>query len=230
MIIIENKKKSFNNLINKYPNAVIIDITSKGDEPFIKFSPFYPHGNIPIPFSKNEYAMTVEGIWQGLKVFENHDIDTSKFYIKDMINIKRSERKYGRVKGHRKGIYSNILLDYKTARKEIYLKSYAWVLDNLLIDVVDKLKCIASKNDLILLDYATNLDIDNLSKPLSHAGLVKRYIEKKYPELKDNTFEKPAKESKKEVKKTNKGKRKKKASIKRKKSNNIMNQEQLKLF
>ncbi|HET9503099.1 MAG TPA: hypothetical protein VFO93_06140, partial [Hymenobacter sp.] len=37
-------------------------------------------------------------------------------------------------------------------------------------------------------DFDTNSDIDNPSKPLSHAALVKRYIEKKYPELATLTF------------------------------------------
>ena len=39
-----------------------------------------------------------------------------------------------------------------------------------------------------MLDFDTNGDIDNPAKPLSHAALVKRYIEKKYPELATLTF------------------------------------------
>ena len=191
MIIVENKKKSIDRLINNYPNSEIIDITSKGQEPFVKFSPFYPHGNIPIPYSEGYYATTVEGIWQGLKVFENSDMDEEKFHIIDMINIKRSERKFGKVLGHRKGIFSKDMLDYKTARKDIYIKTYEWVLENLLTEQINDLRQKALKNDLILLDYTTNLDINDLSKPLSHAGLVKSYLELKFPELKENKFTEP---------------------------------------
>lgn len=237
MIIVENKKKSLKNLTKKYPEAEIIDITSKANEPYVRFSPFYPHGNIPIPYSEGQFAMTVEGIWQGLKVFQNYDIDKSKFYIGDMLNIKRTERKYGRVLGHRKGLFSNELMNYRDARKYIYLRTYAWVLDNLLGEQIDKLKEIASKKDLILLDYNINLDIDNLSKPLSHAGLVKRYLEKKYPELMEAKFILPEKKKAKAIK-TKKVKEenpkepetKRKTSKKRKKKNEDINSEQMVLF
>ena len=36
---------------------------------------------------------------------------------------------------------------------------------------------IARKNDLILLDYETNLDVNNLKKPLSHASLINNKLE-----------------------------------------------------
>ena len=35
----------------------------------------------------------------------------------------------------------------------------------------------ASKKDLVFLDYNVNEDINSLKKPLSHAALVKAYIE-----------------------------------------------------
>lgn len=34
---------------------------------------------------------------------------------------------------------------------------------------------------IVLLDYETNGDIDDLSKPLSHASLVKAYCENAWP-------------------------------------------------
>ena len=49
----------------------ILDLTSKAAEPWVRFSPFYPHGDIPVPFSAGRTAQSVEGIWQGLKVFES---------------------------------------------------------------------------------------------------------------------------------------------------------------
>lgn len=191
MIYVENKKKSSKTLAKLYPFAEVIDVTSKGDFPFVKLSPFYPHGNIPVPFSQNHFAKSVEGIWQGLKVFELEDIDTSKFEIEDMKGIKRTVRKFGKPLGHRKGIYGQELLDYLTARKQIYLPSYAWVLQNVTIKEIDLLVEIAKKSDLILLDYETNCDIENIRKPLSHAGLVKKYIDKKYPEIATLVFSKP---------------------------------------
>jgi hypothetical protein len=33
----------------------------------------------------------------------------------------------------------------------------------------------------VLLDYETNGDVEDLSRPLSHAALVKHYLEEKWP-------------------------------------------------
>jgi len=206
MIYIENRKKKTATLLKKYPQAEIIDVSSKGDMPFVKLSPFYPHGEIPIPpyqdDTSNYFSQTVEGIWQGLKVFEYEDIDKSKFQIKNMEGIKRTVRKFGKPLGHRNGVNGKELLNYPTARKEIYLRAYAWTLENKLQEVILLLKEKALKQDLVLLDYNTNENIEDYTKPLSHAGLVKRYLFKKYPELSTLTFALPEKTKKSETKKT----------------------------
>lgn len=194
MIYIENKKKSIKTLLKNYPGALILDVTSKGEEPWVKMSPFYPHGGIPIPYSINCFAQSVEGIWQGLKVFEFEDIDRSKFEVKNMKGLKRTVRKFGKPLGHRKGVDGKELLDYLTARREIYLRAYGWLLDNKAQDVIQLLKAEAEKRDLVLLDFGTNGDLENTKQPLSHAALVKRYLEKKYPELATITFLPPTPE------------------------------------
>ncbi len=210
MIHVDSKKKSLKTLGKLYPNAKIIDVTSKGEKPWVKVSPFYPHGGIPVPHSQGSYAMSVEGIWQGLKVFETEDIDISKFEVKNMKGIKRTVRKFGKPLGHRKGVNGTELLDYVSARKQIYLVAYAWMLDNTAQDVIQLLKSEAEKNDIVLLDYDTNGEIENTNRPLSHASLVKRYLYKKYPELSDLVFElKPD-----EKKSLTKEKKKRKSSIK----------------
>lgn len=191
MIFIENKKKGAKTLAKLYPKAEVIDVTSKGKEPFVRLSPFYPHGNIPVPFSTNTFAFSVEGIWQGLKVFEQADIDTSKFEVQNMKGIKRTVRKFGKPLGHRKGIRGTEIFDYLTARKQIYLPSYAWLLQNKTTSEVDQLIQIALRQDLVLLDFETNEDIDNTKKPLSHAALIKKFIDKKYPELTEKRFTQP---------------------------------------
>ena len=209
MIYVESKKKSLKTIQKQYPNATIIDVTSKGEEPWIKVSPFYPHGEIPIPFSEGHYGVSVEGIWQGLKVFESEDIDPSKFQISSMKGIKRTVRKLGKPLGHRKGINGSELLDYLTARYKIYLTTYAWVLDNKAQQTIELLKVEAEKNDLVMLDFDTNGNLDDPRKPLSHAALVKRYLEKKYPELATLTFQKSVPQEKLKERKVKKPRAKK---------------------
>ena len=189
MIYIENKKRKLERIQAQYPGADILDITSSSELAYAKLlSPFYPHGNIPIPFTPNACAMCVEGIWQGLKVFEKCDIDTSMFANDTMKNLKRTARRFGKPLGHRKGIYGTELLNYFDARMQIYLPSYKWVLDNIprVHALIERIAERAKDHNIVFLDYNTNDDYRDLSSPLSHAGLVKLYIEGKYPSSKDD--------------------------------------------
>ena len=202
MIIIESKRKKISTLEKKYPGATIIDVTSHSGTEMVKFSPFYPHGGIPVPFSEGITSMSVEGIWQGLKVFNSVDIDMSCFRNDTMKNLKRTVRTNGPCKGHRKGVHGKELLGYLSARKLIYLPSYKWVLDHRVRHLIDQLREISEKGTLILLDYETNPDVWDASSPLSHASLIKAYIEGTYPvgeneslELEENKKEETAPET-----------------------------------
>jgi uncharacterized protein DUF6939 len=85
------------------------------------------------------------------------------------------------VLGHRAGLHGERLLTYAEARRAIYLPSYRWALDNRLQDLLAELRQCGSAGAVILLDYETNADIDDLARPLSHAGLVMRYLEGDWP-------------------------------------------------
>ncbi len=182
MIIIESKRKKPEALKEQYPDAMIIDVTSHAVDEFVMFSPFYPIGGVPVPFTEGLVAVSVEGIWQGLKVFEDADIDTSFFSKREMKNLKRTTRKYGPCLGHRKGVHGEELLGYIEARKQIYLPCYKWVLENKLKKLVTAIRIISKNKPVVLLDYNTNPDVNNPKKALSHASLIKAYIEGNYPE------------------------------------------------
>jgi hypothetical protein len=175
MIYIHNIKKSKARLSKEYDHSVVIDVSSKAELPYLKLSPFFPHGDIPVPFSNGCTSESVEGVWQGLKVFSEFDIDLKKLAVKNMTGIKRPERFYGKPLGHRKGIDGE-LIDYLEARKLIYVPCYLWMLKNKVQDLILILYQKALETDLILLDYTTNEDLEDLSKPLSHASLIKQVI------------------------------------------------------
>lgn len=182
-IIIANRRSKPENLRKKYGEDIeIIDVTSKAEEPWVRFSPFWPHGNIPVPFSDEIIGASVEGIWQALKVFESEDIDESKLHITNMKGLKRTVRRLGRVRGHRRGLQGSELLTYRDARELIYLPCYRWVLENRLRDELTQLRELNDKKTIVLLDYQTNGDLDDLKTPLSHAALIKRYLEDDWPE------------------------------------------------
>ena len=181
MIIIDSKRRKRENILKKYPDAVIADVTSQATDSLVKLSPFYPHGGIPVPFSEGYTAMCVEAIWQGLKVFESADVDVNMFANDTMKNIKRTVRRFGKPLGHRKGVNGTELLGYIEARKQIYLPAYKWVLENKVANIIERLKEASKTKTIVLLDYTTNSDIDNPKAPLSHAFLIKAYVEGLYP-------------------------------------------------
>ena len=169
------------NLRKKYPHVIIADVTSQAKDGLVKLSPFYPHGDIPVPFSEGCTAACVEGIWQGLKVFEDEDIDLSMFNNNTMKGIKRTTRKHGRVLGHRKGINGTELLGYVEAKHLIYIPTYRWMLEHKVMDIIERLRKASETKTIVLLDYNTCCDVDDATKPLSHAYLVKAYAEGIYP-------------------------------------------------
>jgi hypothetical protein len=182
MIIIESKRKKPATILKKYPNAILADVTSAAKDGLVKLSPFYPHYGIPVPFSEGYTATCVEAIWQGLKVFENSDVDVQMFQNDTMKNIKRTVRRFGKPLGHRKGVHGTELLGYIEARKQIYIPAYKWILENKVSDIIVRLRDASnSGKTIVLLDYDTNADVENAKKPLSHASLIKAYAEGTYP-------------------------------------------------
>ena len=207
MIYVANKKRKLERIQKDFPGAIVFDITSSA--PTIqgrKLSPFYPHGNIPIPGeSRGMTATCVEAIWQGLKVFEGDGIDIAMFRNDTMKNIKRTVRKNGKPLGHQYGVFSKTILNYADARRYIYVPTYRYVLDNVssVHSLVEQLAERAKTEDIVLLDYNLNPDNRDITKPLSHAELVKMYVEGRYPE-KDEDFKPYTSEELKAMKKTSK--------------------------
>jgi hypothetical protein len=181
MFIVQNRRTSLEKIQQRYGDVAIIDVTSRGTDPWVRFSPFYPHGGIPVPSSSGRISASVEGIWQGLKVFERADVDPAKFGITNMKNIKRSTRTYGNVLGHRNGTLGEELLPYIEARRVLYLPAYHWVLEHCLQDQLAELRRLEQEKTVVFLDYETNCDVDDATHPLSHAGLIKFYLEGNWP-------------------------------------------------
>ena len=182
MIIIESKRKKAATILKRYPDAILADVTSGAKDGLVKLSPFYPHGGIPVPFSEGYTATCVEAIWQGLKVFEGSDVDVSLFQNDTMKGLKRTVRRFGKPLGHRKGVNGEELLGYIEARKQIYIPTYKWVLENKVANIIERLRAASdSGKTIVLLDYDTNADVDDAKKPLSHASLIKAYAERIYP-------------------------------------------------
>jgi hypothetical protein len=156
-------------LSRDFPDALILDVTSRGTEPWIRLSPFYPHGGIPVPGHPDRTSQSVEGIWQALKVFAGEQEDFTKLDITTMKGIKRTVRRLGPPLGHR---LDGRLLGYEEARRLLYLPAYRWMLDHRAAGLVAQLRELSIHQNVVLLDYTTNGNIADLSTPLSHAALI----------------------------------------------------------
>lgn len=182
-IYVANKKSKIENIREKYPNASIFDITSTSEYEILRLlSPFYPHGNIPVPGMPDVKAACVEAVWQGLKVFEGCGVDYATLHNDTMKDIKRTVRKYGKPLGHQ---YGDKILNYADARWLIYLPTYLYMLENVpsVQHTLKRIKERLQEKDIVFLDYNTNCNVVDYSKPLSHAGLVKLYLEGNYPRI-----------------------------------------------
>lgn len=153
---------------------MVLDVTSRGEEPWVRLSPFFPHGGIPVPGHPERTSQSVEGVWQALKVFATEAEDFGKLDIAAMKGIKRTVRRLGPPLGHR---VAGRLLGYEEARREIYLPTYRWMLENRAAEVVEELRELGSRREVVLLDYTTNGDVADLSSPLSHAALVAHHVD-----------------------------------------------------
>ena len=65
MIYIVNKRRKIEGIRKQYPDSNILDVTSSSTLRYAQLlSPFFPHGDIPIPGdSRDMTAMSVESIW-----------------------------------------------------------------------------------------------------------------------------------------------------------------------
>ncbi|MFI5528381.1 DUF6939 family protein [Kitasatospora sp. NPDC051853] len=180
-IHVASRRRTPASLAAAFPGAEVVDVTSRAGEPWVRLSPFYPHGGIPVPYSEGVTSQSVEGIWQALKVFEGADVDPSKLAVTGMRGIKRTVRRYGPVLGHRTGLTGGELLPYETARRLVYLPSYRWVLEHRAADLVERLRRAGGTGDVVLLDYTTNGDVADPRTPLSHAALLRAWTEGSWP-------------------------------------------------
>jgi len=133
-------------------DATVIDVNppearSRG----IRFSPFYPHGGIPVPCSpeRRRHLARTEGLClPGMSIHPS-------LPTQPMRGLKRSTRQLGAVLGHRAGLRGDQLLTYAEARRLIYLPTYRWVLDHRLQDELAELRRLGAAQLVLLLDYET---------------------------------------------------------------------------
>lgn len=159
-----------------YPSTnLIVDFSNIEATPFNQLSIHFPWGDIPVPYSPGSMGMSLHSIWEGLKVFELCDVDTT--FIKNPLTAIRPQDEFRELLGFRRGIDGHCIFNEIEARKRIYIKIYKWILENKAYNIILGLRQFSSKRNLIFIDECTNCNLEDLSSPISTAFLVKSYIE-----------------------------------------------------
>lgn len=181
------EKRDANIMANKYPNALIIDI-SYSSMRYIRYevrnlygmlNPFYPHGKIQVPFTDGYTGVSISAVWNSLKVFEDSDVNVNLRNCEDIHMMKREN--LGNLVGFRQGFYNNNIMDVEEARRKILIPIYRWMLEQKTYCIIEYLRKIAQQQDIVILDDSINCEITNTNAPLSYAWLIKSYIEGLYP-------------------------------------------------
>jgi len=147
-----------------------IDVSSKGHSTYKIFSPFSHSSSysIPVPGKESVRADSVEGIWQGLKIIDGVT-DESLFHG-------RPKKRKGIPSGHRYEGFTwdnKPTLDYKSARKQIYVPAYVYhAVNNCVDSVKEDLEHRLQSGNVVIYDVDSNGSINDLSQPYSHASLL----------------------------------------------------------
>lgn len=142
----------------KYSNSLVVDLTTRDKtDIFAKLSPYYPHGNIPIPNTPNKVFHSINEVWQKLCV-KDCESDPKRLKIK-------------------KGLYLNEYWTYTEARKKILIPLYSWMLENNAWNIINDLRELSKCETITIIDNSINCNIDNIHEPFSCAFLLKAYIE-----------------------------------------------------
>ena len=167
-ILVKNRRATKQLRDLKAKGYTIIDVTSKS-ETHAYLSPFFPQGGITVGQFVSE---SVEGLYQGLKVFQEEGIDVTKFRIRNMKNLKRTVRSCGKVMGHHNPLLASgetgTLLDYVSARLHIYIPAYQQVLWKHHVELSELRERLLVGEKVCLVDYNTNAIVTDLRSPLSH--------------------------------------------------------------
>lgn len=145
-----------------------INVSSRGDSIYKILSPFSHSKNykIPVPGQEHIRADSVEGIWQGLKLF---------YGITDISQFSgRAQKRKGMPDAF---LFGKDQIGYIDARHKIYQPAYIYhLVNNALPKIADDLESRLQKGDVKIHDVEKNPHIDNEQKSYSHASLAAETI------------------------------------------------------
>jgi hypothetical protein len=152
--------------------AQIVNITYNAAVlPWQKLSPKYGHGSIPVRHCSGRTSMSVEGIFEALKII-NGATDETKLTIQDGKHIRRK----GTVAGWSRG-FRDVIIQEAVARKRYFAEPYKHQLEGPAKREVNLLKKALDRGvKIVILDEHTCPNINDLSQPVSAGHLLKKFL------------------------------------------------------
>eukprot|EP00026_Physarum_polycephalum_P006475 Phypoly_transcript_06518.p1 GENE.Phypoly_transcript_06518~~Phypoly_transcript_06518.p1 ORF type:complete len:309 (+),score=60.31 Phypoly_transcript_06518:763-1689(+) len=171
-IVILTSKQLPESLSDQY---FVVNINST----FKRFSTRFPHMHVPIPFMpENRVGSTVEGIWQGLQVYENEDTDGDYMIATKPRDLVRKAK--GEFKGWRKGLRGTGLLSLVDARKQILIPTYKHVLEKNLKKEVQQIQEKREREGKVIVVVGeggeVGWDVEDEKVPFGAAGILKLHL------------------------------------------------------
>lgn len=156
------------------PDVVSIDVSAKTGPEWAVLTPGFDHGDIPVPGMAGTTSRTVDGIWEGLKRFENQGEDLT---LLDATKPKKRKltTATGRLVGY---VYQGeALKDEVEARKRIWLPAYVWMIEHCPAAKAkfDELVEMARTQTIHLYDTEENADVHD-PRPLAHAAVLAEMV------------------------------------------------------
>ena len=166
----KSRTKKFLGRTDLPEDVMAIDISGKGAGEWNVLSPTFSHGDIPVPGMPGVTSRTVEGIWEGLKRFENEGENVALFEA-DKPKKRKVTEAAGRFVGYAYG--TETLKDELEARQKIFIPAYTWMVKNApeARAKFDELVELARKNTLHIYDGLENSDAHD-PRPYSYAAML----------------------------------------------------------
>lgn len=164
---VENAKMAKKN----WKDAVVLDVTMGGG--MEKLDPSFPIGKVRIPGIKRKMALSIGGMWEGLKIFKKKDVIDESFFVSEKkLGKKRCCKGYGELVGVKIG---DEVVDVEKGIEEVFVKRYKEEMKERFEMVIEGLKNESKKRTVVLLDYREGEE----KYPVSHVELLKEIIEEK---------------------------------------------------
>lgn len=166
----KSRMKKFLGRTDLPQDMITVDVSGKGAGEWAVLAPTFAHGDIPVPGLAGVTSKTVEGIWEGLKRFENEGENLALLET-DKPKKRKLTDAGGKFLGWAYG--SETLKDEIEARQKIFIPAYTWMVKNSpeARAKFDALVDLARKNTLHVYDNIENSDSHD-PRPYSYAALL----------------------------------------------------------